>query len=364
MQDVAPALLEALQKAFARHMGDTALQGMTYEAAGDYAEAVGQALADAFAEVLHGDALPDGRMYWNIADRVVRPLLEEDHRLAAAAAETVQNELNRAAGLGLKAQTVPPDTDRIKGILDRISAAERYDDVSWVLDEPVVNFSRHAVDETLQQNVAFQGGAGLTPKVIRRAVGGCCDWCTALAGTYRYPDVPKDVYRRHANCRCIVEYDPGSGKRQNVHTKAWREEPEEKKRIQAIQSLSTNGKTSATIEERNHLGRKAVPLDNDRYSIAEDKIKKFLLKPGAKHAEDFFRVGYSTEDAEILNADLYAGFDLKRKTDERSFSNGRKSFSIFMELGINQKRTFRTVWLQEAESDRPRFITAHRENPE
>ena len=79
-------------------------------------------------------------------------------------------------------------------------------------------FSKNVVDHTLEKNVEFQGKSGLHPKIRRTAFGKTCPWCRALAGTYSYPDVPKDVYRRHSNCDCVVEYIDG-GKIQNVHTK-------------------------------------------------------------------------------------------------------------------------------------------------
>ena len=41
---------------------------------------------------------------------------------------------------------------------------------------------------------------------------------SSLEGEYEYPDVPKDVYRRHENCDCTVEYI-SAGKRQDVWTK-------------------------------------------------------------------------------------------------------------------------------------------------
>ena len=163
--------------------------------------------------------LPDGKMYWDIADRVVRPLMEDDHEMVADAARQVQQALNEAAGIGLRAQTSPLDNDRIDGILNRISAADQYDDVAWILDEPVRLFSLAVVDDALKRNVEFQGKAGMKPRIIRRAERRCCEWCRNLEGTYDYPDLPGDVYRRHNNCRCTVEYDPGDGSRQNVWTK-------------------------------------------------------------------------------------------------------------------------------------------------
>ncbi len=84
-----------------------------------------------------------------------------------------------------------------------------------------------------------------TPKVVGRASWHCCEWCSALAGSYRYPDVPKDVYRRHENCNCTVEYDPGSGKTQNIWTKAW-----------------TSSENSDILEDRSTIGQALFDYSN------------------------------------------------------------------------------------------------------
>ena len=80
-QDIAPALLGRIRADFLRLLRNAAPSAATYPAALDYADLVGGALAEAFRLHLSADTLPDGRMYWNIADRVLRPLLEEDHAL-------------------------------------------------------------------------------------------------------------------------------------------------------------------------------------------------------------------------------------------------------------------------------------------
>ena len=355
-EDIAPALLESIRQDFESNLGgrQRAVQllekiqagGANYADAGDYAEEVGAALADAFRANLSSAALPGGRMYWNIADRVVRPLLEQDHTLVAEAAQTVQQSLNTAAGLGIRPQPVPLNESRVEGILNKISAAEQYDDVAWVLGEPVKNFSRAIIDESIRRNVEFQGGAGLRPRVIRRVVANCCRWCSNLAGTYTYPDVPNDVYRRHEYCRCTVEYDPGDGRRQNVHTKRW-----------------TTASERDKIETRKKIGiGSGVSLDNDKYVIQDEKISGYLLKPGAKHAAEFFGVGYSAEDWQLLNSDIYEQFDESRKTDVRILDDGTERFSIFMTLGKGKKKRFRTVWQKEPGEEKPRLITAYRED--
>ena len=361
-KDMAPELLERIRAEFLAQLGAARPTAQTYADAAEYAELVGNALARAFCRCLTADALPEGRLFWNLADRVVRPLLEEGGSLAAAAAMQGQQALNQQAGLGLAPQQAPLDQEALEGLLNKLAEAPQIQEVAWVLEEPVKTFVRKAVDDTLKANVEFQGKAGLRPRVVRTAESRCCKWCAALAGSYDYPHVPKDVYRRHQRCRCRVEYDPGEGRRQNVWNKTWTEEPEvRQQRIQKIENLSTNRDDSAKIEARKNLGRTLVELDNDRYVIAEAKISQFLLKPGAKHAAEFFEVGYSVQDSALLNADIYQQFDESQKTDVRMEPDGTESFSIFMKLGVTKKRTFRTVWRREPGSEKPRLITAHRE---
>ena len=81
----------------------------------------------------------------------------------------------------------------------------------------------------------YRSEAGLECFIIRSDHGGCCKWCAALAGKYRYPEeVPKDVYRRHDNCTCTVTYTNGR-KAQDVWSKTSRELPaEERERMKQI----------------------------------------------------------------------------------------------------------------------------------
>ena len=146
------------------------------------------------------------------------PLLENNHELVADAAEAAQNALNAAAGLGLKAVRPTLNQSRVDGLIDKVSSYENFEDAAWVLDEPVVNFTQSVVDDAIRENVAAQARAGLSPTVKRIAESGCCPWCSNLEGTYEYP-VERDVYRRHERCRCLVLFDPKTGKVQNAHTK-------------------------------------------------------------------------------------------------------------------------------------------------
>lgn len=288
MEDIAPALLEQLQKDFHDNIQkNKSLQDLLklveagkagYAQAEEIACEIGSALSQAFGKTLSAAALPDGKMYFNIAQRVVGQLLEEDHQLIAQVAEQVQTTLNKKANIGLKAQTVAVDEDRVYGIVNKIANAEAFDDVAWVLGEPVVNFSQSVVDNILKANVNFQGKAGMTPKIIRKAERKCCKWCQSLAGEYEYPMVPDDVYRRHERCRCIVEYDPGSGKRQNVHTKQFTE-PEDAGNIEArkVLGIHTNGVTIREVGKHVHdqMAARNVTMD----SILDALTNPLEIKP-------------------------------------------------------------------------------------
>ncbi len=262
MKDVASEMMERLRAEFeAGLMRDQVAEELLeriQDGKGSYADAsrfagrVGECLANALGKVLTADALPEGKMYWNIAKSVLEPMLRQDYQIVSSVAEKVQQDLNSKAGLGIKAQVAEYNTDRAKGILELACKAESYDSVAGQVQTAVVTYSQSVVDETVEKNVNAQGKLGLTPKVVRKSSWHCCEWCSALAGSYRYPDVPKDVYRRHENCNCTVEYDPGSGKTQNVWTKAW-----------------TSSENSDILEDRKTAGL----TESEQFSVADYSSK-------------------------------------------------------------------------------------------
>ena len=242
MEDIVPKLLEDIQSDFDRELkSSTKVKRITekikkgtetYKDADDYAVELGEILSKVFSRHLSSAVLPDGKMYYNIADRIVYGMLEHIYELIDDVSVQVQETLNEKAGIGIRAIKTPMNMDRAMGIVNKVSAAERFDDVAYMLGEPIVNFAQAVVMDNIKSNVDFHGQAGLKPTITRTVVGGCCDWCRSLAGTYAYPNVPKDVYRKHNFCRCLVVYDPGDGgSKENVHTKKVLT-PEEKERLE------------------------------------------------------------------------------------------------------------------------------------
>lgn len=276
MDDMTPSLLKAIQDDFQRNLNKSeVISGLyakvrdgtaTYAQANQFAIEVGELLAGAYKNNLSSDVLPDGKMYYNIAQQILNTTMKNNYDLITEVTEQVQQSLNEAADIGIKPITPQLNQDRIDGIIGRVSDADYFDDVAWILGEPIVNFSQSIVDDSIRENAEFQSAAGLQPLIIRKVAGNCCKWCKALAGKYRYPDeVPNDVYRRHQRCRCTVDYNPRDGKVQNVYSKQWKRESirdkiEARKNIGIDQSMNrfrtANFRTANMSNEEFARGKK------------------------------------------------------------------------------------------------------------
>lgn len=105
--------------------------------------------------------------------------------------------------------------------------------VSTILDRALSNAAQSLYDDYVKTNASFRSNAGLKAKIVRTMHGKGCKWCRNLAGTYSYPDVPRDVYRRHDNCSCTVTYVTEKGY-QDVHNKKFVTDPKEIERRKLI----------------------------------------------------------------------------------------------------------------------------------
>ena len=297
MEDIAPELLARIEQEFEKRVKSDSLLAelaakleagtATHTEAYEYAGRVGEILTDAYQHNIASSSLPDGKLWYNIANRVITPTMKNNYGIISKYVTDVQMNINKAAGLGIKA--MPPDmdvSDKIQGIVNRVSSEESYDDVKWILQEPVKTFGRNVVDSSIRANVEFQGKAGLTPKLVRKTSGSCCEWCTSLAGTYTYPDVPRDVYRRHDNCRCTVEYVKGKT-RTNVYTKELHSDVESDK-IEYRKNIQIEpDKDKRKTEYRSYVGR---------YNLSYDESKALI--------------DYISSESYIVNDKLRKGLDL------------------------------------------------------
>lgn len=245
--DIVPVLLEEIQNEFDKRTYNSKklkkafllLQNKkaTYLDANNFAIEIGEILSDVLRTKITAEVLPDGKMYFNIADRILNPTMKKNYDLISNFIVDVQTELNRTANLRLKGQIPEFNQDRIDGIVNRISSEEDFESIKWLLDDPIINFSQSIVDDGIKANAEFHAKAGLQPQIIRRVSGHACEWCSRLGGIYGYYEAPKEVYQRHERCRCMVDYNPGNGRKQDVWSKTWTDAKKEEK-INARKTLN------------------------------------------------------------------------------------------------------------------------------
>lgn len=94
------------------------------------------------------------------------------------------------------------------------------------------------------------------------------------------------------------------------------------------------------------------------FTINQNKLSGYCLKPYADHSREFFNVGYKTTDSDKLFLDIESNYDESKKLTVMK-EKVAESFSIPMYLGVTSTRLFRTVWQKDKPDSKPRFITAY-----
>lgn len=221
MEDISPELLEKIRRDFfkqyksnerVKNIVDTIVNGSSsYDTITKYTKEVGTMLSKSFEKVLKPSNLPDGKLYYNIAESTVIPMLKEVHSMVNKEVEVVQSQIFQNLGLNIQPQLPKFNEDRATNLIDRLTEYQTEDediDVSnneWLLDDDsMVNFFRSEQNDAMELNSEFAEDAGLTSYITRSSGAGCCDWCDSMSGTYIYGDQPDDFFLMHKNCTCEI----------------------------------------------------------------------------------------------------------------------------------------------------------------
>ena len=246
MADIGAELLEKIRAYFKKKcQGDAYIQSVLGKVAAGTAQmeeisllsqSIGFRASQAISEFVNVAALPDGKMYYNIADTILSGVLKDNYEIINSAAAECQRALDRKMGINIEPQRAPYPAERVQAVAGAASAPDISEGkMVRRMTSTVENITQSFSDDYVETNVKYRSEAGLECFIIRSDHGGCCKWCAALAGKYHYPEeVPKDVYRRHDNCTCTVTYTNGR-KAQDVWSKTSRELPaEERERMKQI----------------------------------------------------------------------------------------------------------------------------------
>ena len=233
MEDVAPKLADELLSAYKKAISKVIKKyekyikegSIDYETAHNFSLEAYDIAFNAVKKTLTPAALPDEKLYFNIAERTLKPLIEQGCNDIADYCKQIQKNMNDSLGAHIKAADVPLEADRIDDIVSHAANIEKFDEVVDKIGYSMENLYQHVVDESIRRNADMHYKLGFKPKIIRIAESKCCEWCSNLEGTYNYADVSNqgnDVFRRHRNCRCKVLYEEKKGDKYevtNVHTK-------------------------------------------------------------------------------------------------------------------------------------------------
>ena len=128
MDDIVPSLLESIQNEFkdrwkknqtvAKTWKKIKNKTATYEDANDFAVAVGEMLEQSYKRFISADTLPEGRMWYNIATRILEPTLHNNYELISQVCEEAQTTVNEQSGIGLKAIKPTYNENRVNGFID------------------------------------------------------------------------------------------------------------------------------------------------------------------------------------------------------------------------------------------------------
>lgn len=225
MEDVGVDIIANVEKEFDRLLQDSekirTMYAMvrdgtaTYANANDFSVEVGNLLSKAFQSQISSDVLPNGRMYYNIAERLMNKMLRKDHDIISEVTADVQTIINDAAGYGVNGIVASVDEKRIQGFIERLSEELDYDSIKWILGEPITIYSLSVLTDTMLANAKVMDDLGVNVTITRLLGRGesACKWCKSLAGVYNYESVSNsgnEIYMRHDRCRCQLL--PSNGK--------------------------------------------------------------------------------------------------------------------------------------------------------
>lgn len=128
--DIVPELYEQIKAEFEKNIQSSKqiqsiLKSLEAETATgkdmcEFSRLVGECAADALESNLTTEKLPDGHLYWNIASRIIEPLLKEVHKIVIDAATKQWESSDKKNGIGMKCIRIGFPEDRVKDLINKI----------------------------------------------------------------------------------------------------------------------------------------------------------------------------------------------------------------------------------------------------
>lgn len=319
--------------------------------------------ADLLGDLFYGSVLdmPDEERITSCVE-----LLRDRHKDINGLFDIAQRSLDKKAGLSIAPQHVPFDEERAKQIGTSLTDKTVPETtIQRRAKSATANATRSMHDDCIEANAKFRAKAGLQCYITRTTDGSCCKWCTQMAGRYEYGSEPKNVYRRHDNCGCMVTYENGR-KRQNVWSKKTWEVPADdagapppvvftqeqaaaagapppksftKEEAQELNDVRAKDNARfITVEERKELlSRNPVDISQKSGIIRESSKPKPITEITDKAVESVPKVdisGYTDEQCAIIQQQHKELLEYSRK------HNNNKEVAFVFDSSLENRKEF------------------------
>lgn len=279
----------------------------------DFAQATGTVLKKVFEKSITES--PKAFTDEQLIAEILGDIFGDNYDLINSVAENIQKQLDKVAGIGIKPQRSDFPSERIEN-LAKVTAQKDLTDKTSLSEftASVENINGSIFTDYVKTNADFRSKAGLRVYVIRSDHSKCCAWCSKLAGKYVYPDVPKDVWRRHKRCTCEITYvnekagtydkisysDVQNGKEIETRKQVTRLTPEQAraKEKEVLKRLDKRG--GSGIMKENSSMAKFIPADT--IENAKEYTLKFADKVNVKNVKNLNSLNTVNETLTDLTA--------------------------------------------------------------
>lgn len=175
---------------------------------------LGEHASKALQKTLTVDNLPDGRLYYNIAERTVKPIMEQIYTTSNNLAVKAMQLKDRAAGINIAIARGMDPSERIRELLDFAANSKTADEINNALNLPIKTTALDFNDDFLKANTEIRDNMGFKQTIIREYDGvglangrRPCNWCIGRAGIYESYQEAKDAgaFERHTGCGCTID---------------------------------------------------------------------------------------------------------------------------------------------------------------
>lgn len=240
---------------------------------------------------------------------ILRETFGDNYELINAVAADVQKRLDKVQGINIKPQKAEFPEERVDNLAKFTAKQDltRKKSVSEV-GAAAENLNNSMYTDYVKANAEFRSRAGLKVYVIRTSDGKCCEWCDKQVGKYVYPDVPKDVWRRHKRCTCEITY---VNERAGTYDRISYTDRKDGKKNVTNKQVTKLTSEQAAAKEREILERKTLTFGRKSDIMNAEKISGALnpdSERAQEHAERYYEaVRHMKNDVQRISQNT--GFD-------------------------------------------------------